>query len=96
MYATVSIELAARPSAIVVPTTAIVTSASGDSALVVRDGKAQVVPLVTGQRVGTRVVVENGLAAGDVVIVNGQLRVQPGAAVAIAAAPAPVSAPGKE
>jgi len=84
LYATVSIELPARTGAIAVPTTAIVTSASGDSALVVRDGKAQVVPVVTGQRIGTRVVIEKGLAAGDVIIVNGQLRVQPGAPVAIA------------
>lgn len=94
MYTTVSIELAARAGAIAVPTTAIVTSASGDSVLVVRENKAQVVPVVTGQRIGTRVVVDKGLATGDVVIVNGQLRVQPGATVAIAAAP--ISAVGKE
>ena len=96
MYTTVGIELPARSSAIVVPTTAIVTSASGDSALVVREGKAQMVPVTAGQRVDTRVVIEKGLAPGDVVIVNGQLRVQPGASVAVAAAAAPATASGKE
>jgi multidrug efflux system membrane fusion protein len=96
IYTTVSIELPQRAGVIAVPTTAIVTSASGDSALVGREGTAHVVEVATGQYVGTRVIVENGLKAGDVVIVNGQLRVQPGAAVAVAAATPPASAPAKE
>ncbi|WP_022723856.1 efflux RND transporter periplasmic adaptor subunit, partial [Rhodopseudomonas sp. B29] len=40
LYVTVGIEQPPRPSAILVPATAIQTSASGDNVLVVRDGKA--------------------------------------------------------
>lgn len=85
LHVSASLELPALQEAIVVPITAINTSASGDSVFVVKDGKAQPVPVVTGRRVDTRVVVEKGLAPGDVVITSGQLRVQPGSPVAVAA-----------
>lgn len=85
LYVTVGIAQPPRPSAILVPATAIQTSASGDSVLVVRDGKAAPVPVTTGQRRGDRIVVETGLGSGDVVITSGQLRVQPGATVSVAA-----------
>ncbi len=88
LHVSASVELPVRQEAIVVPLTAINTSASGDSVFVVRNGKAEAVPVVAGRRVGTRVVVERGLAAGDVVITSGQIRVQPGAPVAVAAAQA--------
>ncbi|MCD0421973.1 efflux RND transporter periplasmic adaptor subunit [Rubrivivax sp. JA1024] len=88
LYVTVRIAQPLRPSAILVPATAIQTSASGDSILVVRDGKAAPVPVTTGQRVGDRIVVETGLGGGDVVITSGQLRVQPGAPVSVAASAA--------
>lgn len=48
LYVTVRIAQPLRPSAILVPATAIQTSASGDSVLVVRDGKAAPVPVTTG------------------------------------------------
>jgi len=84
LYVTANIVLPPRHDAIVVPATAIQTGASGESALVVRDGKAVAVPIVTGQRVGERIVVERGLSAGDTIITAGQLRVQPGGAVQVA------------
>lgn len=93
LYVTADVELAPRTDAIVVPATAIQTGASGESALLVRDGKAVAVPIVTGQRVGERIVVERGLKAGDTIVTAGQLRVQPGGAVQVAdAAPAAQSA----
>ncbi len=91
LHVSASIDMPARQAAIVLPITAVNTSASGDSVFVVRDGKAQPIPVVTGPRVGTRVVVEKGLAAGDVVITSGQVRVQPGSAVAVTPAPAEVA-----
>lgn len=84
LYVTANIELPPRPDAILVPATAAVTSASGDSAYLIRDGKAAVVPVTIGRRVGNDVLIERGLAPGDVVITMGQLRVQPGAAVTAA------------
>ena len=83
MYVTAAVQLPPRPDTIVVPSTAINPSASGDTVFVVRQGKAELTPVTTGAHVGTRVVVESGLAAGDVVIADGQLRVQPGAPVSV-------------
>ena len=88
LYVTVGIAQPPRPSAILVPATAIQTGASGDSVLVVRDGNAAPVPVTTGQRRGDRILVEAGLSSGDVVITNGQLRVQPGAPVSVGASAA--------
>jgi len=72
-----------------VPATAIQTSASGDTVIVVRDpearhgGKAEVVQVQLGRQIGDDVIVEQGLRPGDVVVTAGQLRVQPGAAVKV-------------
>ncbi|WP_236823587.1 efflux RND transporter periplasmic adaptor subunit [Blastochloris viridis] len=84
LYVTVSVAQPMRPSAILVPATAIQTGPSGDSVFVVRSDRAEPVPVVTGQRRGDRVVVEAGLSPGDRVITSGQLRVQPGATVRVA------------
>lgn len=90
LYAAVQIVQPARSGAILLPDTAIQTSASGDSVLVVRgrtplrEGIARSVAIVTGDKVGDRVIIEQGLVPGDVVIPYGQLRVQPGASVRVA------------
>ncbi|MGY3136587.1 multidrug efflux system membrane fusion protein [Bradyrhizobium sp. USDA 4501] len=81
LFVMVSVVLPPQADAIVVPVTAIQTSASGESVLVVRDNKAVGVAVKTGQRIGERVVVELGLAPGDHIVTAGQLRVMPGAAV---------------
>lgn len=84
LYVTARLALPDLVNAVVVPSTAIVTSASGDSILAVRRGVAVAVPVVTGGRIGDQVVVQQGLKAGDTIIVSGQLRVQPGAHVVAA------------
>ncbi|MBR0874437.1 efflux RND transporter periplasmic adaptor subunit [Bradyrhizobium tropiciagri] len=81
LFVMVNVVLPPQPDAIVVPVTAIQTSASGESVLVVRDNKAIAVAVRTGQRIGERVVVEQGLSAGDHIVTAGQLRVMPGATV---------------
>jgi len=88
LYVTAAIAQPARPAALLVPSTAIQTSASGDSLFVIRDGRAVQVPVRTGPRHGDRVVVESGLGPGDSVVISGQLRLQPGAPVRLAPAPA--------
>ncbi|WP_207790285.1 efflux RND transporter periplasmic adaptor subunit [Glacieibacterium frigidum] len=90
LYVTVGVAQASRGNAILVPSTAIQTSASGDSVYVVRGGKAALLPVTVGSEVGTRTIVESGVKAGDVVVTTGQLRLQPGGAVTVAQ-PSPVS-----
>jgi multidrug efflux system membrane fusion protein len=91
MYVTARLMLPPQTGALAVPATAIQTSASGDSVLVIRgpsaarSGTAQPVPVQAGRRVGDKVVIAGGLKPGDVVITDGQLRVQPGARVSVAA-----------
>lgn len=91
MYATVRLELPVTTDAIVLPLTAIQTSASGDSAVLVQDvdaqgvGKAVAVPVVIGRRLGEDVLVTQGIKPGDIVVTVGQNRLPPGAAVKISA-----------
>jgi membrane fusion protein, multidrug efflux system len=85
MYVTAALTLDPIANALVVPVTAVITSAQGDSVLAIRgantrrEGKAEPVSVTTGRRFGNSVVVTRGLKAGDVVVTEGQLRVQPGA-----------------
>lgn len=85
MYATISVNLAPESDALILPVSAVMTSASGNAVAVVRDlsaektGKGDIVPIVVGRRIGDEVVIARGLKAGDVVITEGQLRVRPGA-----------------
>lgn len=85
MYVTASLALPPQDDALVVPATAIMTSAQGNSIVVIRGDNAQqggtgeIIPVVSGRRIGNNVVVTQGLEPGDVVVIQGQLRVQPGA-----------------
>lgn len=90
MYVTAALNLPDEQDVLVVPTTAIQTSASGDSITVIRgktarkQGKAEIVAVTVGRRFDNSVIVTSGLKAGDVVVTEGQLRVQPGAEVKVA------------
>ena len=87
MYVTAALDLPSQAGALVVPATAIQTSAQGDSMIVIRganprkSGKAEVVPVTVSSRVGDDVVISGAIKAGDIVVAEGQLRVQPGANV---------------
>lgn len=88
MYVTTHVLLPSR-NALVVPATAIQTSASGDAVVVVQGpdarhgGKAEIIPVRLGRRIGDDVVVAQGLKPGDVVVTAGQLRIQPDAIVKV-------------
>ena len=84
MYVAVRLVLPPQPDALVAPATAIMTSASGDSVMAVRAGKATPVAVQTGRRIGDTVVIASGLKPGDVIVTDGQLRVQPGSPVKVA------------
>ncbi|KAG1080865.1 hypothetical protein G6F40_015714 [Rhizopus arrhizus] len=95
MFAHGRIGLPHRPDVITVPETAVSYSAYGDSVYVLtptaadQQGAAPTVRqayVKTAERGRGRVVVTEGLEAGDQVVTSGQLRLHNGAAVAIIAA----------
>lgn len=73
----------ARPDALVIPVQAISRAADGLARVYVVDGKGKVHirQVVLGDEQAGRAVVTQGLKVGDVVIVEGQDRLQPGATV---------------
>ncbi|MFG0228783.1 efflux RND transporter periplasmic adaptor subunit [Achromobacter sp. 413638] len=87
MYAQGQVNLPARPGVITVPETAVSYSAYGNSVYVVnpaQEGKGLTVRqayVKTAERMQGRVVVSEGLQAGDRVVTSGQLRLHNGAAV---------------
>ncbi|MAB01032.1 MAG: efflux transporter periplasmic adaptor subunit [Stappia sp.] len=84
MYVRVSVEQARREDAILVPAQSVRRDASGTAQVfVVGDGSAvEVRPVTLGRSVGNHVIVESGLQADDLVIVDGFQKIGPGAPVA--------------
>jgi len=64
-----------------VPQKAVLKTARGDFVYLKKDDTAQMQPVKTGQWVGDRWLVEEGLKEGDVVITSGLIKLRPGAAV---------------
>ncbi|MFM2479809.1 efflux RND transporter periplasmic adaptor subunit [Celerinatantimonas sp. YJH-8] len=90
MYVTASLALPPQSGAILVPSTAVQTSAQGYSVVIIRGddadkhGKSEVLSVQLGQRIGNRVVVTQGLKGGDVIVTEGQNRIMPGAELTVA------------
>jgi membrane fusion protein (multidrug efflux system) len=78
-----------RPQAITVPTRAVLEGPQGRFVYTVADNKAVPKPVQVGDQIGDQWVINQGLNAGDQVIVDGMARIFfPGAPVQIAQAPA--------
>ena len=81
-YVNVVMTLTERPAAVVVPAQAVQQGQAGSFVFVVGlDHKADVRPITVGDAAGEDVVVEKGLAAGETVVTDGQLRLTPGSTV---------------
>ena len=65
-------------SVVTVHKDAVIAGPMGDSVFVVEDGAANPRPVVLGEATGTRFAVLSGLAPGDLVVVRGNERLQPG------------------
>jgi multidrug efflux system membrane fusion protein len=80
----VTVQLNDIPHALVVPRDAVNDSPSGSFVFVVRQGKALQTPVEVLTDDGTNAAIAgSGVAAGDTVVVEGQLRVTPGGAVRV-------------
>ena len=74
-----------RPNAILVPQQAVQQGQKGQFVCVVsKESKAEVHPVETSDTIGTDILITSGLAAGDRVVVDGAIKVQPGAPVRLA------------
>jgi multidrug efflux system membrane fusion protein len=81
----VRLVLMVQKDAVLIPNQATQISQKGPFVYVVKpDNTVEQHPVVLGQRQGDLVVVEQGVAAGDNVIVTGQMQVQPGSKVTVA------------
>ncbi len=84
-FATVVLTLTTQPNAIVIPAVAIQVGQEGQFVFVVKpDMTVESRPVVTGMNIGDGVVIDKGLAAGEQVVTEGQLRLVPGAKVQVA------------
>lgn len=107
-FVNVRLVLTTKKDAVLVPVRAQQISQQGPFVYVAHEGEvekpdktkvkgmvAELRPIKPGQRQGDRMVVESGVAAGEQVIVTGQMMVQPGGLVAIAQPPQQAPAPGQ-
>lgn len=93
-YVNVTLTLTAERNALVVPTPAIQVGQGGQFVFVVRDDQtADMRPVQVVREVGGTSVVQGNLEPGQRVVTDGQLRLRPGAAVQVQAAPAPATRP---
>jgi multidrug efflux system membrane fusion protein len=80
-FADLLITLDTRKNAVVIPIQAVQTGQQGEFVYVVKtDNKVELRP-VTSIAVGDEAMIEKGLAAGETVVIDGQLRLTPGATV---------------
>lgn len=92
MYVHVELELGISNEAIQLPASAVMSSAYGETAVLVRNvneqgiGTAEYVSVSVAERVADSVVVSGGIKEGDQVVTEGQLRIQPGAQVQLKSA----------
>jgi multidrug efflux system membrane fusion protein len=79
-----TLTLTTNPSALVVPAVAVQTGQQGQFVYVVKeDHTVEVRPVRLDREVGTDAVIAQGLAPGERVVTDGQLRLTPGARVAV-------------
>lgn len=82
-YVDVSMQLSMQSRAIVVPTSAVQASQQGQFVYVIKGNVAEMRPVRVAWTEGEITVIEQGVAVGDKVVTDGQLRLTPGAKVSI-------------
>ncbi len=83
-YVGVSVELEVQPNQLAIPSQALLTGPEGNYVFVVDQSKsARVRPVSAGRSVGDQTIIDRGLAPGEIIVVDGQSRLTPGAKVDI-------------
>jgi membrane fusion protein, multidrug efflux system len=83
-YVNATLVLGVHKDAVLVPATALQSGQQGEFVWVIdSQHKAQKTPVTVGDEVDGQIIIKKGLAAGQTVVVQGQLRLTPGAAVEI-------------
>jgi len=83
-FVTVDVALYNQPDALVIPTPAIVQGQQGSFVFVVKpDNTAETRPVVVGRVAGDLTIIDRGLAEGEVVVTDGQIRLTNGARVQV-------------
>jgi len=83
-FVTATLVLYEQKNAVVVPLSAVVDAEAGSYVYVVgEDETAATRPVVVGRAIGEDVIVTDGLAAGETIVTDGQLRLTPGARVQV-------------
>jgi len=80
----VTVRLTTDARALVVPTVAVQTGPDGNYVYLVKDDKTvELRPVTLVRAAGTETIIKQGLAAGDVVVTDGHLRLVPGSRVSL-------------
>lgn len=93
MFVRVAVTLESRPNAVTVPEEAIWPQGKDNFVFKVVDGKAALTRVDVGNRQPGKVEIVKGLAANDVVVTEGQIKLRDGAAVTVIAPPPAAAAP---
>jgi membrane fusion protein (multidrug efflux system) len=93
MFVRVAVTMENRPNAIVIPEQAIWPQGNDSFVFRVVDGKAALTKVEIGNRQPGSVEILKGLAANDMVVTDGQIKLRDGAPVVVMGAP-PAAAPG--
>lgn len=82
-FVTVDLILSVQKDAVRIPAQAVQRGPKGKYVYVVKDGKAVMTPVAEGMRRGNMVVISKGLDGGETVVIEGMIRLFPGAPVMI-------------
>jgi multidrug efflux system membrane fusion protein len=92
-YVNATLTLSELPNAVVVPSQAIQTGQQGQYVFVVKGDTVELLQVNTGSEFEGVTVIEKGIAAGEQVITDGQMRLVPGATIEIRTGGAPAAGP---
>jgi multidrug efflux system membrane fusion protein len=87
-FVNVVVTLTTDPSALVVPTTAVQAGQQGQYVFVVKpDQTADLRTVTVARAAGSETVIKDGIAPGDTVVIDGQIRLVPGSKVSVKSGP---------